>query len=170
MQKPCLGSLRRHVHGHIVHHVLSQKGHACSCLHSTTVPCTPTGKPHGGDGSKQEKCMSTRFPALTRWWESIYARKREILLKALTKSRLSPDYWVPQIKTYIPFDLTWGGKREGKPSKPSWRKELTVATNFSNKWLWTKCFPSRDTKSLRPSCSCKPVLHVNHRHRPGLAH
>lgn len=55
-------------------------GHACSCLHSTTLPSTATGKPHIGDGSKQTKCMFTRFSALIRWWESVYIRKRDIIL------------------------------------------------------------------------------------------
>lgn len=133
MQKPCSGKFkapcpRSHSSSsnksECTHPPLLQVSHRVVMVqnkkkvHVRTVPCSSTVV---GKGLHKEK-------------------KYIILLKAPTKSHLGPYYWVTKIKAFILFDLTWGGKREDKPSKPSWKKELTVATNFSKQVITEKVF------------------------------
>lgn len=153
MQKPCSGKFKTPCPwSHSSSNTKSEfpprtpNGHACPCLHSTTLPSTRTGKPYVGDGSKQEKCMFTWFPVPIRWQESVYTRKRDILLKALTKCHLSRYYWITHIKTYIPFDLTWDDTREDKHLSPPGGQNWQLLLTSVNKWLRRKCFPNTDTK------------------------
>lgn len=107
--------------------------------------------------------MFTRFPAPIRWWERVYTRKRYHSFESTNQIPSQPlllSYTNRPIFLLTLLEVVRGKiSHLSPPGGKNWQLLLTSV----NKWLWRKCFPNRDTKSLRPSCSCKPVLHVNHR-------
>ena len=118
-----------------------------SCLYSTTLPSTPTGKPHIGEGSKQEKCVFTQLPVPNMVVGKRLHKENSYLSFESTDQIPNPkSLLLNYTNEDIPFDLTVCGTQGGRPSKPSQRKELTFATNFSKQWMWREYFPNTNTE------------------------